>query len=75
MNDHEELQNHEQRIERIEGLLEQDPMKSAVKAALKEWLDEKFAEVGKWSVRGILAAGLAALAYFILTYHGWRHGP
>jgi hypothetical protein len=70
-----ESSDHEARIEKLEEQLARDPMKAAVKAALKEWLDEKFAEVGKWSVRGILAAALAALAYFILTYHGWRHGP
>jgi hypothetical protein len=47
--------------------------KDAVKEALKEWLDEKFLMVGKYTVNGILAAGLAALVYFILVNQGWVH--
>lgn len=46
--------------------------KEAVKEALKEWLDEQFARVGKWTVHGIIAAALAALVYFILVHNGWR---
>ena len=47
--------------------------KDAVKEALKEWLDEKFLLVGKWTVNGVLAAGLAALVYVILMQQGWKH--
>jgi hypothetical protein len=47
--------------------------KDAVKEALKEWLDDKFLLVGKYTVNGIIAAGLAALVYFILTNQGWNH--
>lgn len=75
MNDHDELQDHSRRLHDLEQQLATDPLKAAVKDALKEWLNEKFAEVGKWSVRGILAAVLAALAYFILTSNGWKHSP
>lgn len=46
--------------------------KEAVKEALKEWLDEQFARVGKWTVHGVLALSLAALVYFILVHNGWR---
>lgn len=41
-----------------------------IKEALKEWLDEKWAAFGKWSVRGLLAAGLVALITFILAVKG-----
>lgn len=47
-------------------------MKMAVKEALKEWLDEKFSQFGKWSLAGLGATGLAALVYFILTVQGWH---
>ena len=50
-----------------------DSTKEALKEALKEWLDEKFAEVGKWSLKGIAAAILSALVYFLLTNSGWSH--
>lgn len=46
--------------------------KDALKEALKEWLDEKFATFGKWSFGAIAAAGFGALAYFILWTNGWH---
>jgi hypothetical protein len=46
--------------------------KQVVKEALKEWLDEKFMEFGKWTISGIAALVLAAIAYMILVAHGWR---
>lgn len=46
--------------------------KDALKEALKEWLDEKFATFGKWSLGAIGAAALGALAWFILTANGWH---
>jgi hypothetical protein len=51
-----------------------DEIKALYKEAMKEWLDETFASVGKWTVRGIGAAGLVALLYFILWSKGW-HAP
>ncbi len=51
---------------------EEDAMKKALKEALKEWLDDKFAVFGKWSMSALAAAGLAALVYFILSINGWH---
>lgn len=42
-----------------------DEEKQIVKDALKEWLDEKFATFGKWSLASILAAALVAAVFFI----------
>lgn len=47
--------------------------KAALKEALKEWLDEKFAALGRWSLGGIAALAFAALIYFILRSNGWHH--
>lgn len=47
-------------------------MKDATKQAIKEWLDEKFSQFGKWSMGAIAALVLAALLYFILTMSGWH---
>ena len=47
-------------------------LKLVVKLAIKEWLDEQAAIVGKWSLRFLISAALAALAYFILTSQGWH---
>ena len=49
-----------------------EEMKTAVKEGLKEWLDEKFTALGKWSVGSLAALGLAALVYFILKMNGWQ---
>lgn len=48
-----------------------EEQKKLVKEALHEWLETKWAEVGKWSVRGIIAMALAVLAYLFLATHGW----
>lgn len=46
--------------------------KAALKEALKEWLDEKYAELGKWTFRTFLASLVFALGYFILFTNGWH---
>lgn len=48
-------------------------LKAALKEGLAEWLDQKLADVGKWTLRGLAAMGLALLAFLILTSNGW--GP
>jgi hypothetical protein len=49
-----------------------EEMKHAVKEAIREWLDEKFLEFGKWSFRGLVAALIAAVLYLSLVTHGWN---
>lgn len=48
-----------------------DEQKAILKQALQEWLDAKYAEFGKWTIKGILAAALVALVYF-LAMHGFK---
>jgi hypothetical protein len=52
--------------------MDKDEMKRATKEALKEWLDEKYSQFGKWSFGAIVAAVFAALTYFILKMNGWE---
>lgn len=42
-------------------------LKEAMKEAMHEWLDEKYAAFGKWSLHGLLAALLGAIVFLI----GW----
>jgi hypothetical protein len=43
--------------------------KELIKEALKEWLDEKFAEFGKWTLRS-----LAAIVVGIILVYAVSHG-
>lgn len=52
--------------------LTRDEFKDAMKDALKEWLDGKFAELGRWSMGAFFAALLAAIVAFILHMNGWQ---
>lgn len=47
-------------------------IRQELKAALREWLDEQFAVVGRWTLRGLAAMGLGALVWLILTANGWH---
>ena len=45
--------------------------KAVMKDALKEWLDQKYTDFGKWSFGALMAAILGAVIYFILSANGW----
>lgn len=49
-----------------------DQIKQAAKEAIKEFLDDKFALFGKWSMGGIAAMFLAAMVFFLLAANGWH---
>ena len=49
-----------------------EQVKLALKEGIREWLDEKFAQFGKWSFVSIAAAGLGVLTYFVLVLNGWH---
>lgn len=51
---------------------DKETAKAAFKEAAKEWLDDKYRQVGKWTVHGALAGLVFALGYFVLFAHGWR---
>lgn len=80
------MRNHpvDQLGERIEAIADIDPgttsrterkaiIKEAIREVIKEWMDERFRQVGKWTARGITVAAFGALVYFILTHTGWKH--
>jgi len=46
--------------------------KTLIKEAIKEWLDDKFMQMGRWSFWGIAAFILAGLTYMIFKANGWR---
>ena len=46
--------------------------KQAIKEGLTEWLEDKFSEFGKLSLKAILALLVAALVYFWAASQGWK---
>jgi hypothetical protein len=52
--------------------LNKDETKQAMKEAMREWMDDKFQEFGRWSFYSLLAAVFGAMVYFILTASGWH---
>jgi len=49
-----------------------DQLKAALKEALKEWLDGKLAEFGRWSILGIGAMIIAVATWLALKFAGWQ---
>lgn len=58
-------------MEAVEAMSKEDT-KAAMKEALKEWMDEKFAVFGRWSFYSLSAMALTALVYFMLRMNGWK---
>jgi hypothetical protein len=49
-----------------------EEQKQAIKEGLQEWLNDKFSEFGKFSLRGIFALMLVGLVYLWATSQGWK---
>lgn len=52
--------------------MSRDDEKEVLKEALKEWMDEKYAILGKWTAATMGVAILGAMVYLILWSDGWR---
>jgi hypothetical protein len=49
-----------------------EEQKKIMKEALKEWLDEQFAALGRWTLKGAAAIALAGVVYLFLISQGWK---
>jgi hypothetical protein len=49
-----------------------DAVKTALKEAMREWLDAQFAAFGKWTLGGLLSAAIVGLVYLAMTGAGWH---
>lgn len=52
--------------------MNQEQTKEALKEALKEWLDAKFASLGRWTLGTLAAMALSAVVYGIITIAGYH---
>lgn len=61
-----EHHEQEQRVKR-DNQREKDLMKEAI----KEWMDDAFAQFGKWTFKGLLVMAFAGAVYLALKGQGW----
>lgn len=52
--------------------LDKEELKEALKDAMREWLDEKYSQFGKWTLHGLLAMAVAVLTLVTLVSQGWH---
>lgn len=55
--------------------LDQEPFqisKEVVKEAIKEWLDDRAADVGWWGIKSVAYLAVAGLLVLILWSQGWH---
>lgn len=52
--------------------IDEDTIKRAVREVLREWLEEKYAAFGKWSLMGLGALFFVSIVYFIVLMNGWH---
>lgn len=55
--------------------VQKEMVKDALKEGLKEWMDEKFQDVGRWTIYAGLIAAFGGLIYFVLMLSGWKGPP
>lgn len=48
-----------------------EEMKQVAKETLKEWLDERFMDFGRWTFKSLASALFIAVIYFVLKSQGW----
>jgi hypothetical protein len=51
--------------------VDKEVWKEAIKEAISEWLESKFAQLGKWTFGGLMAAAFAGAVYLALKGQGW----
>lgn len=52
--------------------MSKDEIKEAFKLGLKEWLDDKFADFGKWSLGGLFVMALGGIVWMFFLSQGWH---
>lgn len=52
--------------------LNHDDQKEVMKQALKEWMDERYADVGRWAVKTLLVAGVMSFLFWYIQVRGFK---
>lgn len=43
-----------------------------MKEAIKEWMDERYADVGRWFIRTLLVAGVTSFLFWYIAISGHK---
>jgi hypothetical protein len=54
------------------GDLSEDQVREALKEAFREWLDARYAEVGRWTVGAFFLGVFGGLVWIAMTTAGWH---
>lgn len=46
--------------------------KEVTKQAIKEWMDDRYAEVGRWFIKSILIAGITSFLFWYISVRGYK---
>jgi hypothetical protein len=46
--------------------------KEVIKQAIKEWMDDRYAEVGKWFIKSLLIAGVTSFLFWYISVRGYK---
>jgi hypothetical protein len=46
--------------------------KEVMKQAIKEWMDERYADIGRWTVKTAIVGGLASLLLWYISMRGFK---
>lgn len=52
--------------------IDKEAQKQALKEAIREWLDDAFADFGRWTLKGLLAAAFCGAVYLAMISAGWH---
>ena len=63
--------NHEQEVRQPRS---RESEKDLMKEAIKEWMDEAFAQFGKWTAASLLVAAFVGCVYLAMAGKGWFRG-
>lgn len=46
--------------------------KEITKLAIKEWMDERYAEIGRWTVKSLLVMGVTGFLIWYIQVRGFK---
>lgn len=52
--------------------LDPSEQKEIFKQAIREWMDERYAEVGRWTIRVLITTALTALLWVYIKSGGFK---